>query len=281
MALAACTGEMNGVRTLGYLTLDMSPSPLDTIDAAADGGFRSVGIRITGRRPGDPFPSPLGDRSAIAAIRARAAERGVRLSSVHAYQVVPEVAEDELKRVVEAIAELGSRSTVVNVYMPDESLTVDTLARYCELCEPAGMDVALEFVPFSTVRSLDDALRVATRVGKPNLRLVIDALHLARSGGHPDQLRAVDPSRIACVQLCDAKAVVGPRSDEALRRESRGRRLLPGDGDLPLAQLLSAVPSDVEVEYEVPRQDFAALTLAERARVAFSVCNAYLDGLPR
>jgi len=267
-----------GIRTLGYLTLDAPPA--DTIDAAAAAGFTSVGIRITGRRRADPYAHVVGNRAAIADLRHRAADQGVRLSNISAYHFYPDVTDDDLQRVMETVIALGSGIVVANSYDPDENAYVEKLARYCDAGRVAGVRIAVEFMKYSAVRSIEDARRVIERVGAPNIGLLIDPLHLSRSGGTPADVRALDPGRIVFAQLCDARAVTRAPSVEALRHEARTGRLFPGDGDLPLRDFLSALPADVEIEYEVPRQDLTTLTLAERARVAYSVCSAYLDGPP-
>lgn len=265
---------MTGIRTLGYLTLDAAPA--DTIDAAAAAGFSSVGIRITGRRRSDPYTQVIGNRAAIADLKKRAADQGVAISNISAFHFYPDVSVDDLKRVMDTILELGSTIVVANSYDPDEGAYVDKLARYCEFGRAGNVRVAVEFMKYSTVRSIHDAKRVIERAGAPNLGYLVDPLHLARSGGTPADVRAVDPARIVFVQLCDARMPRHEPTTDELRHEARTGRLYPGDGELPLREFLAALPAGTEIEYEVPRQDLGALTLAERARVAYSVFNTYL-----
>lgn len=266
---------MSATRTLGYLTLDAPPA--DTIDAAANAGFSSVGIRITGRRIADDYVPVIGNRAAIADLRKRAADQGVTVSNVSAYHFFPDVSVDDLKRVMDTVVELGSTMVVANSYDPDQAAYVDKLAQYCEHGREAGVRVAVEFMKYSAVRSLEEARTVVERVGAPNIGLLVDPLHLARSGGTPADVRGVDPGRIFFAQLCDGRALRAEPTVAQLRDEARTGRLYPGDGDLPLREFLAALPAGTEIEYEVPRKDLAALTLAERARVAYSVMNAYLD----
>ena len=56
-------------------------------------------------------------------------------------------------------------------------------------------------------------------------------------------------------------------------RAGRQRRaILAGD-----TRLVFKVAAGTEIEYEVPRHDLGCLTLAERAKIAHSVFNSYLD----
>ena len=267
---------MTGTRTLGYLTLDADP--LGTIDAAAAAGFRSVGVRITGRRVADPYTEVVGNRSMISAIRRRIADTGLHLSNISAYHLWPDVSVDDVKRVIETVMELGSTILVANSYDPDERAYVDKVRRYCELGAPGNVRIAVEFMRYSAVKTIHDAARVVKAVGHPNVGILVDSLHLARSGGTPADVRALDAKSIVFAQLCDAKAVPGTPSEDALKHEARTGRLYPGDGVLPLRDFVEALPKGIELEYEVPRPDLGALTLAEKARVAYSVFHTFLDG---
>jgi len=269
---------MSHKRTLGYLTLDTGPA--ETIMAAASAGFDSVGIRITGRRIADPFTPVIGQATAIRDLRQRLDDTGITLSNISAYHFYPDVGHDDLERVMDTVMELGARIVVVNSYDPDEARFIDALAPYCAQAAAGSVRVAIEFMRYSAVKTLTDALRIVTSVGAANLGLLIDPLHLARSGGSPADLAAVDPAKLVFAQLCDAKRIDGDVSESDLRLEARSGRLYPGDGALPLRAFIDALPSHLEIEYEVPRQDLGWLTLDERARVAFSVFTTFLDGPP-
>jgi len=267
-----------GLRTLGYLTLDAAPA--DTIDAAAAAGFASVGIRISGRRPGDPYPAVIGHAAAIADLRRRAADGGVRISNVSSFHFHPELTDDDLARVMDTVMELGCDRVVANSYHADESVFVDKIARYAERGRPAGVRIAIEFMRYSAIKTPAHAKRLIERIGDPGVGILVDALHLARAGGTPRDVRGLDPATIQFAQLCDARALRDSPSEDALREEARNGRLYPGDGDLPLRELLAALPPGTEIEYEVPRRDLGFLTVRERARVAYSVFHTFLGAAP-
>jgi len=79
-------------------------------------------------------------------------------------------------------------------------------------------------------------------------------------------------------QLCDARKLRRETSDADLRAEARTCRLAPGDGELPLHDLLDALPERVEIEYEVPRPEEARLPLDQRARIAADRFRTYMAG---
>jgi len=60
----------------------------------------------------------------------------------------------------------------------------------------------------------------------------------------------------------------GPGDTPALIREARTGRLLPGEGVLPLAELVAALPAAAAVAIEAPCRATAELPALERARRA-------------
>src|SRR5207249_1674731 len=105
-------------------------------------------------------------------------------------------------------------------------------------------------------RTLADAVRVVDRAGRPEGAVLVDALHLQRSGGTPADVAALAPQRLPYCQLCDAPAepvwsggaqVLTEAPADALAvalTEARTGRLMPGDGELPLRDLVDALPPD-------------------------------------
>ena len=82
-------------------------------------------------------------------------------------------------------------------------------------------------------------------------RRLVDAIHLSRTGGAPADLADVPPRYIRSAQLCDAPSQ-RPATNEAIIQEARSGRLPPGDGELPLRELLAALPQDTALGVEVP-----------------------------
>jgi sugar phosphate isomerase/epimerase len=133
------------------------------------------------------------------------------------------------------------------------------------------------------VKTLSDAVVL---VGESDGGIIIDPLHLQRGGGTPADVRSLDPKLIAYCQLCDAPLAAPrnlprprglPRGQSVegitdLALEARAVRLLPGDGELPLAEIISAVPAGVPLSVETPNlallEALGALEFARRARQA-------------
>jgi sugar phosphate isomerase/epimerase len=257
------------LQSLTLAHLSVGAPPADTIDAAGKAGFGAVGIRICARRPGEPFATPvLGVPGQAAALRRRAHEQGVRLSNVSAYQFYPEVEVAQMLPVIDALAELEVPIVVANGFDTDLARFADRFASYCEQAQKVGARVALEFLPYSAVRTLGAALQLVQASGAANAGLLLDALHLQRAGSAPASLRALPPERVVFAQLCDAPAQPAASDDESLLNEARHARLPPGTGDLPLHDFLDALPPQCEIEYEVARADQRDRSPLEKAQAA-------------
>ena len=127
------------------------------------------------------------------------------------------------------------------------------------------------------VRTLPDAIGLIERAGATDAALTIDAVHLARSGGTPADVRVLDPALISYVQLCDGPAVIPA---DRYQWESGVERMLPGDGELPLADLVEAVGSHVLLGVEAPsqRRREAGITNEEYAAQVMRSLLAVLGG---
>jgi sugar phosphate isomerase/epimerase len=261
--------------TLAHLTA--SATPAETIEAAARAGFDAVGIRIGGRRPGDPYPgAAIGNPAEVRRLKALLAETGIPLSNVSAYQFYPDVTWEQLAPAVDITAELGGSIIVANAFDPDLGRFADLLARYAAAAAPLGIRIAVEFMSYSQVRTPAEARDMVRRIGAPNLGVLVDTLHLDRCGGVPADLSALDPAEMSFAQICDARRLSAPLSDEARMREARTARLPLGEGDLPLLDFMDALPPGIELEYEVARADLADASPLDRALAAKRDADRFL-----
>ena len=106
--------------------------------------------------------------------------------------------------------------------------------------------------------------------------MLIDALHFSRSGGMPSDIGNVDASLLRYAQICDAVADI-PTAANDLIREARTGRLLPGEGALPLRELVAALPETIPLAVEAPVRATAGLPALERARRAYRSMRDLLD----
>jgi sugar phosphate isomerase/epimerase len=147
----------------------------------------------------------------------------------------------EPHEIFEVCAALGA-STVVAIHDTGDRMVLDRdAAAFASLCDAAaehGLRVALEFVPFTTVRDVAGAWTLVEAAGRPNGGLVLDVWHHVRSGCPDAALDQVPGARIFTVQLADGPPRPGSADLAAEATNPQGRGL-PGSGTMPIAQLLA------------------------------------------
>jgi len=226
-------------------------SPVDLVHLAADLECRHIAIGpvpISANPEGYPpwsLREPVLHRETKAALR----ERGVSLSLGQGFAIFPGRDVRQAAPDLDLICELGARRICSVSLDPDVERTRDQTAALAEMAAAAGVEVIVEFVPGLAVSSLADALALMRHVDRANMRLLIDTMHLVRSGGSADDVAALDPRLIGYAQLCDAPLV--PTIPDYLT-EAVTERMVPGSGELPLADIVRALPPDIVIGLEVP-----------------------------
>jgi sugar phosphate isomerase/epimerase len=236
--------------------LDVSAA--EAIDAAHQAGFDGCGLR--------PTADELSPAS-LRRLRQHLDDSGLTLLDVEVVRLRGDDDASAHLRLLDAAAVLGAGHVLAVSEHLERSATIEAMAWLASQAGQRGLRIALEFMVFTSVRSLADALDVIAAAATGNIGVLVDALHLARSGGTPADLARVPDREFAYVQLCDA-----PREPpQDLTAEARHYRLLPGDGDLPLVALAEAVGVDVPLSVEVQSDELTSSTSATtRARRALT-----------
>ncbi|HEY8613940.1 MAG TPA: TIM barrel protein, partial [Roseomonas sp.] len=216
----------------------------------------------------------------IRRIEARLRDTGLRILDVEAVWLTPDTEVDRLLPVLETGQRLGASHLLTVGNDPDEARATENFARLCEAAESFGIKPTLELIPYCQTGTLEAALRLVARAGHANAGILIDALHLIRSGGTPEALRAIDPALLDYCQICQAGSG-RPLGTDLLRAEARGNRLYPNspEGRLPLAEILAALPPDLVLGVEAPCSGHAGLSPVERGRLCGQSTRAFLDSI--
>lgn len=254
-------------------------SPLEQIDAAHAAGFEFTGLRLNRVVASDV--DIIGNAGLRREIRTRLADTGVRMLDIEVFRLGPDVDVRAMLPAIEYGAELGARymlcTRLDGVPTDDDTArTAQKLAELCALCEPYRVRPMLEFMVYRKMRTVGDARRLIELAGDPDAGICVDALHLDRSGGVPGDLRSMPPALFDYVQLCDAPAT--RPSDADIPLEARSGRLYPGDGALPLRELLEALPAGIPLSLEAPSQRHAVLSVTERASLIAAKTRRLFDG---
>src|SRR5262249_49589654 len=117
-------------------------------------------------------------------------------------------------------------------------VTTDTAATLREMADAAaefGVSVAFEFMgfPWAAVRDVAGAWAVVQEAGRPNLGIVVDTAHFYAGGSTLESVGSIDPVRLVVLHINDLEDVPTPDITD-------GHRLYPGDGVIPLPEILAA-----------------------------------------
>lgn len=248
---------------LSALTVLDAPPP-DTVTAAAAAGFDAVGVRVfpAGDEPAWPM---IGETPMLRETRRRLADTGLTMWDVEVLRLREDKHLDEQLRILDAGHALGARFVLINVNDPDEARRLERLNTLASEAEARGLTLAVEYMIFTEIKTLGDAVRLVRQVDGPAVVLP-DSLHAHRSGGTMAELAALPAELVAYGQSCDTHAEPRPESEAAALIEARTGRLLPGDGDLPLVDFARALPAGAALTVEAPVRD---LPLVERCRAAY------------
>jgi len=218
---------------------------VDVCDVAAAAGFDAIGLRLSGEH--------AVARRDVVPLRRRIEDAGLVLLDAEVHRIAPGTAAPG--ELIDTAAALGARHLLVVSDLDDASRTRDALAAVVERCRDAGIGTALEYMAWTTPSTPAGALALAEATGAS---VVVDLLHHTRVGATVAELaRLVRSGRVGWVQICDA----GDRpADGDLVHEARHARRAPGDGILPLAELLAVVPFGVPLSVEV-QSDLLRTTL--------------------
>jgi sugar phosphate isomerase/epimerase len=245
--------------------------PIDTINAAAYAGFDAVGLWIE-----PELWTPTLMREAKVALDSS----GLRLLDVEVIWIKPNSDMDMHKRSIDIGAELGAKNILCVSSDPDMGATSARLVTLCEHAEASAMRVALEFGIFTEVKNLSMAMAVLDSVAHPLRALLIDPIHVDRSGSTAEQISSVPRHLLPYAQFCDASAVrPDPNDFDAVITDAIDLRMQCGDGVLPLRAMLDALPTDIPLSIELRSKALRCRYAGpnERAKAVATATRAWLN----
>lgn len=261
---------MSGLGVAHLTALELAPDAL--VREAARAGFSSVGLRLHPAMVGGIAYPLLPGSPALRQLKATLDGEGVVVNEIEFVEFKPQVDVAGLAWLLESGAQLGARCLTVSGDDPEPSRLRDNFAAVCELAAGYGLRVDLEFMRWRQIGNLQQAVALIASAGQANGGVLLDVLHLFRSGGDAGAVAELDQRYIHGVQWCDAPAQAP--TQEGIIREAREGRLPAGQGQLPLAGLLNVLPPQVHWSVEVP---CLAIGAPERLAQAFTLTRAWLD----
>jgi sugar phosphate isomerase/epimerase len=237
--------------SLAHLTVLSLPPP-QMVEVAARCGYRHVGLRLVAVNAETPGYPLMDDAAALRETKARLAATGVSVLDIEFLRLAPGFDARAMERMLAAGAELGARHVICAPYDEPEA-AAGHLAALAEVARPYGLTALLEFFAWTPVASLRAAADVVAAANQPNTGLLVDSLHMARTGSDAAALDALPRSWLPMLHLCDAAA---RREDslEGMLHTARAERLPPGEGELDLRGLIGHMPAGIPVALEVPME---------------------------
>jgi sugar phosphate isomerase/epimerase len=241
--------------------------PVEFVELVADLGCRHLSTGLTSA-PGGPLDHPpfsLRDdpalrREFIAAMR----DHDVSISLGEGMIVRDGTDIRDSAADLDVMSELGIGCINTVSLDPDLGRSFDQFGELAAMARARGMVMTIELSPGLTVGDLPTALAAIEHVGWSNFRLLIDTMHFVRSGSVPADLEALDPDLIGYCQLSDAPLV---GTSPSYTEEAMFERRVPGEGELPLRDLLATLPPDVIVGLEIPLRSRAEAGIGPEARL--------------
>ncbi len=230
--------------------LDLTPP--DMVSCAAEAGFSHVGLRLNPATPDEAHYPTIGDTTLIREVLARLADTGVKVLDVEILRLKPDTVVADFEAFMETGARLGARHVLIAGNDPDEARLSDNFARSCELAARFDLVADIEPMPWTDVRDIVQAERIMKAAGHDNCGILIDPIHFDRAASEIADIAAIPPQRFRYMQLCDAPTE-RPTTTAGLLFQGRAERLLPGEGGLPLTDLLRALPAGIPLSVEIPQ----------------------------
>lgn len=269
---------MERVFSLAHLTTP-GLHPVEMAAIAGQAGYTHLGLRMTPVTPGGWCFPLMDDRAMFRDTKAAMNDAGVRLLDVELLRLAPETKVAAYEPLLAVSAELGARHMLTQIHDDDRGRALANLSEACDLAARYGLTCDIEFLPWTTNRSLSTAAAFVRDVNKANAGVMIDTLHFDRSRSDPAEIRALPTEWFRFIQLCDAPAE-RPESLEGLLFHAREAREFPGQGGLDLKSVLRALPSDIPIGLEIPNTALdRVIPVGERVSKALKAAKALLADL--
>jgi len=244
----------------------------EAVDMAAAAGFSAMSLWV--HSPVPQFVAPcLVEQADAPALKRRLRDAGMSVVNLEVFRVGPGADITQYEGPIARGAELGAK-TATAIARDGSNETAEVLARFTQLAASHGIRVNVEFLSYRGPCTLSQAVDLVGRTGEAGTGILVDVLHLVRSGGLVEEVRALPPGLIGHVQLCD-----GPLTapEAGLEHESAADRMFPGTGAFPLEAFIGALPS-VPLGLEIPRMSaaFQGLSPAERVSALLKATLSFL-----
>jgi sugar phosphate isomerase/epimerase len=242
--------------------------PIEYVHLTADLGCRYITVGMVGFAPikalGYPAFSLRDEPSLRKDLLAVMDDRGVSISLGEGLLIAPGIDVRSYTADLDVMAELRIPRINTVSLEPDRARTFDELAGLTALAAERGINTCVEPVVGLSIADLPSAIAAVEYVDRDEVSVLIDTMHVARFGASADDLRSIPPERIGYIQLSDTTM---QKRMKHYAEEAMFERMAPGEGELPLLEMLTALPQDRVVGLEIPMRSRAEAGFSARDRL--------------
>ena len=273
MALVRTEG---GIMKFSFTTMNSSvlygfePAIPDQIAAAAGAGYDFVSLDIWSLLAHEEAGTSLGD-----------VVRRLEAESVGCFELMALMmsesstqARENLHTILRLAEELQPAFVIIATSEPVARGWVDNLATGINILKERGFQPAIEFNPYSPLRSIKDAVGVCEELASDDLKIVVDCWHFFRGSSTWEDLENLPLGRIAYIHFDDAERL----GNEDLAENSRHRRCLPGEGEFDLDRFCDCIVRkgfDGTISVEILSRKWRARPYTEFAAASLSATRKY------
>jgi sugar phosphate isomerase/epimerase len=268
---------MSRAYSLAYLTA-YTCTPPEMIRVAALAGYGFVGMRLWPNAAGSPQQFLIDKPEVLRETLAAQKDTGVGVFDIEIIRIGENFDPSIYRPLLDAGAALGAKAALVAGDDLDEARLVANYAKLCGFMQPYGITADLEFMPWTAVKTANDAVRVVQSAGSPsNAGILVDALHFGRSHTTLADIKAIPRELLHYAQICDAQSGTDFTTEELIHT-AREERLLPGEGNIDVRSLFEALPPDLPMSVEIihkPRM--VAMSAQAWARYCLQKTREFLE----
>lgn len=264
--------------SLVHLTNIICPPP-KFIYTAAKAGYDAVSLRtIPLGLPGESPYNLAQNPQLMRETRQALSETGIRYTDTEIARVADNIDVKSHEPALAAAAEMGVTHVLTNIWIQDKERYTEQFVRLCELAAQYGQDVNVEFVTWASVSDLRQTKELLLASGRKNVGIVVDTLHFYRSRVTLSELKNCPKEWFHYAHLCDCGPEI-PTEVEALIHTGRAERLYPGEGAVPIKDIISHIPNqDIVYGLEVPHAGrLSELGFEEYARRVLNAAKACMS----
>ncbi len=228
---------------------ELEDDPCTFVEIAAQAGWKGTGVWF------DPL---TWTETTTKEVGKRVDDTGLTVVDMEVVRMGPKG--DCGERLIDAASSIGAKNILTVSSFDSVQETAKRLNELCVLALPSNIRVCIEFMRFTSIRSLADALQVVELVDQKNVGILVDLIHVFRSGTSYEEIRAADAALFPYAQWCDASEEPRGWSTKELIRDAVDDRAIPGEGDMPVKEFEFlfdiSVPFSVEVRSKALRDAF-------------------------